>query len=109
MAISPALAQPISVIEVAQALADLAVGQPLNRMVELAGPERFRLSDVAAEVLTAYEDPRRVVADPRAPYFGAELTDQCLLPASDCAIGGLRFEDWLRQSLQPDEAGPVKA
>lgn len=101
VAISPALSQPISVLDVAELLADVATGEPLNRTVEMAGPERFRLSDVASEVLTAFEDPRRIIADPRARYFGAELTDQSLLPSGDARIGALRFEDWLRQTLQP--------
>jgi uncharacterized protein YbjT (DUF2867 family) len=99
--ISPALAQPSSRIDVAEALAELATGEPLNRTVEIAGPERFRLSDLATEVLTAYEDPRRIIADPHALYFGAELTDQSLMPGPDARIGALRFEDWLRQTLQP--------
>jgi uncharacterized protein YbjT (DUF2867 family) len=107
--ISPALAQPISVIDAATALADLAMSEPLNGTVEVAGPERFRLCDVATEVLTAYEDSRRVVADPQAPYFGAKLTDECLLPGLDAQIGALRFEDWLRQSLQPHAANPMRA
>jgi uncharacterized protein YbjT (DUF2867 family) len=98
--ISPALAQPVSAIDVAEALADLATGEPLNRTVEVAGPERFRLSDLATEVLTAYEDPRRIIADRHALYFGAELTDQSLVPDRNARIGGLRFEDWLRQTLQ---------
>ena len=97
--ISPALAQPISRIDVAELLADLATGGPLNRTVEVAGPERFRLSDLATDVLTAYEDPRRIIADPHALYFGAELTDQSLLPGRDARIGALKFEDWLRQTL----------
>jgi len=100
VAIAPALAQPISRLDVAEALADLSTGEPLNRTVEMAGPERFRLCDVATEVLTAYEDPRQIIADPRALYFGAELTDQSLLPGRDARVAALRFEDWLRQSLQ---------
>jgi uncharacterized protein YbjT (DUF2867 family) len=99
--ISPALAQPISRIDAAGVLARLAMGEPLNRTVEVAGPEQFRLSDLAMEVLTAYEDCRQLIADPHALYFGAELTDQSLLPAADCHIGQLRFGDWLRQDLQP--------
>jgi len=99
--ISPALAQPVSGIDVAQALAELATGAPLNRTVEVAGPERFRLSDLATEIATAYEDPRRIIADPHALYFGAELTDQSLLPGRDARIGALRFDDWLRETLQP--------
>jgi uncharacterized protein YbjT (DUF2867 family) len=99
--ISPALVQPDSARDVAEALADLALGEPLNATVEIAGPERFRLPDLAAEVLTAYEDVRPVIADPRALYFGAELNDSSMLPGADARIGALRFEDWLRQSLQP--------
>lgn len=99
--ISPALAQPISGLDVAEALADLAAGEPLNRMVEVAGPERFRLSDIAEEVLTAYEDSRRIIADSSAPYFGATLKEDSLLPGGEARIADLRFEDWLRASLQP--------
>jgi uncharacterized protein YbjT (DUF2867 family) len=106
VAISPALAQPISGADVAETLADLAIGEALNATVEVAGPERMRLSDVAAEVLTAYEDGRRVIADPRALYFGAELDDRSLLPGGDARIGALRFEDWLRDSLQPLRSQP---
>src|SRR5262249_6397244 len=95
--ITPALGQPVSAIDVAEALAERATGEPLNRTVELAGPEPFRLCDIAAEVMTAYEDPRRLIPDWQARYFGAELEGHSLLPASDCRVGGLRFEDWLRQ------------
>jgi len=98
--ISSALAQPISGLDVAAALAELATGEPLNATVEVAGPERLRLSDIATEVMTAYEDPRRIIADPRAPYFGVDLTDASILPGRDARIGALRFEDWLRQTLQ---------
>lgn len=99
--ISPARVQPISGVDVAEALADLATGEPLNGTAETAGPERFRMSDVAAEVLTAYEDPRCVVADRSARYFGALLDDLSLLPGPGARIGALRFQDWLRESLQP--------
>jgi len=99
--ISPAQVQPISGLDLAEALADLATSEPLNATVEVAGPERFRLPELALEVLTAYEDPRRVIADPHAPYFGAGLSDTSLLPGAEARIGSLRFEDWLRDSLQP--------
>jgi uncharacterized protein YbjT (DUF2867 family) len=104
--ISPAQVQPISALNVAEALADLATGDPLNGTVEVAGPERFRLPDLATEVLTAYEDGRRIVADPGAPYFGARLDDASLLPAADARMAVLRFEDWLRESLQPAPSPP---
>ncbi|HEX5264715.1 MAG TPA: NmrA family transcriptional regulator, partial [Phenylobacterium sp.] len=107
VAIAPALAQPISRIDVAAVLAGIATGEPLNRTVEVAGPERFRLCDLATEVLTAYEDPRRIIADPGALYFVAGLTDQSLLPRGEARIGRLRFEDWLRLSLQPADRSPA--
>lgn len=99
--ISPACVQPISGLDVANALAGLATGEPLNDTVEVAGPERFRLSDLAIEVLTAYEDSRRVVSDPAATYFGATLEEMSLLPGRNARIAALRFDDWLRSSLQP--------
>lgn len=106
--ISPAMVQPISGQDVAETLADLATSDPLNRTVEVAGPERFRLPDLAVEVLTAYEDPRRVIADAGASYFGARLEHESLLPGAAARIAGLRFEDWLRQSLQPNAASPER-
>lgn len=101
VAISRACVQPISSLDVANALAGLATGEPLNDTVEIAGPERFRLSDLAIEVLTAYEDSRRVVPDPAATYFGATLEETSLLPGRNARIAALRFDDWLRSSLQP--------
>ena len=106
--ISPASVQPISGLEVAEALADLATGGPLNATIEVAGPQVLRLPDLASEVLTAYEDQRRVIADRRAPYFGAELGDESLLPGAAARIAALCFEDWLRESLQPQTAQPQK-
>lgn len=98
--ISPAQVQPIAGEDVAETLADIAVGPPLNRITEVAGPERYRLDDLATQVLTAYEDPRRVIANIHAPYFGAELDAQSLLPSGRPRIAPTRFHDWLRQTLQ---------
>jgi uncharacterized protein YbjT (DUF2867 family) len=98
--ISPARVQPIAAEDVAEALADLAVGAPLNGTLEVAGPERFRLDELATEVLTAFEDPRRVMADRAAPYFGARLDDESLLPGEAPRIAKTRFHDWLSASLQ---------
>lgn len=98
--ISPAPVQPIAADDVAETLADLVLGAPLNDTVEVAGPERQRLDDLATQVLTAYEDPRRVTPDIHARYFGAELDDQSLLPGDRPRIAPTRFSDWLRQSLQ---------
>ena len=99
--ISPALVQPIAGEDVADALADATFGDARNAWIEIAGPEQWRLDAVATEIATAFEDNRRVVADVHARYFGAELEERSLLPGPEAYIGSLRFEDWLRESLQP--------
>jgi uncharacterized protein YbjT (DUF2867 family) len=98
--ISSARVQPIAGEDVAETLADIALGEPLNGTVEVAGPERFRLDELATEVLTAYEDPRQVKVDLDAPYFGARLDDHSLLPGQAPRIATTRFHDWLSASLQ---------
>ncbi|NIJ21642.1 uncharacterized protein YbjT (DUF2867 family) [Sphingomonas naasensis] len=99
--ISPALAQPIAGEDVADTLADAALSDPFNAMLEVAGPEQFRLDAIATEIATAHEDGRRVVADVHARYFGAELGERSLLPGPDARIAPQRFDDWLRDSLRP--------
>ena len=96
--ISPALVQPEAADDVASTLADVAVGAPLNDTVELAGPEAFRLDELARRLLKARDDRRQVTADVHARYFGAELDDQSLTPGDDARIAPTRFEDWLSQS-----------
>jgi uncharacterized protein YbjT (DUF2867 family) len=98
--LSPALVQPEAADDVASALADVAVGAPLNDTVELAGPEAFRLDELAGRLLSAKGDPRQVVADVHARYFGAELDDRSLTPGDDARIAPTRFEDWLSQSAK---------
>ena len=93
--LSPAFIQPESADDVAATLADVAVGAPLNDTVELAGPEAFRLDDLARRFLDASDDPRKVTADVHARYFGAELDDRTLTPGDDARIAPTRFEDWL--------------
>jgi uncharacterized protein YbjT (DUF2867 family) len=98
--LSPALVQPEAADDVAATLADVAVGAPLNGTVELAGPEAFRLDELAQRVLSANGDPRQVTADVHARYFGAELNDQSLTPGDDARIAPTRFEDWLSKSAK---------
>lgn len=106
----PVLVQPEAADDVASALADLALSEPVNGIVELAGPERFRLDAVAQRVLRANHDARRVTSDRRARYFGAELDDRSLIPGDDARIAPTRFEDWLSQTMvkktRPTEAKP---
>jgi uncharacterized protein YbjT (DUF2867 family) len=97
--LSPALFQPIASDDVAAALADLAVGSPLNAMVEVAGPEAYPLDKLARKILAASGDRRQVIADVRACYFGSELTDRTLTPGGHARIGPTRFADWLGRQL----------
>jgi uncharacterized protein YbjT (DUF2867 family) len=97
--LSPALMQPIVSDEVVANLADVALGAPLNAIVEVAGPEAVPLNELAREVLSAREDSRQIVADPHARYYGAELDDRSLIPAPGARIGRLKFGDWLRQTI----------
>jgi uncharacterized protein YbjT (DUF2867 family) len=96
--LSPALMQPIAADDVAAALADVATNGPVNGTVEVAGPEAIRLDELARRVLAANNDPRQVMADVHARYFGAELDDWSLTPGDDARIASTRFEDWLSQS-----------
>jgi uncharacterized protein YbjT (DUF2867 family) len=103
----PALVQPEAADDVASTLADVAEGAPLNDTVELAGPEAFRLDELARLFLRASDDQRQVTADVHARYFGAELDDRSLTPGDDARIASTRFEDWLSQSAnkpQPERS-----
>ena len=91
----PALVRPEAADDVASALADLAVGSPLNDTVELAGPEAFRLDELARRVLKTNDDPREVTTDAHARYYGAELNDRSLLPGDDARVASTCFDEWL--------------
>ena len=80
--------------DVASALWNRA-GAPLNGTVEIAGPEQFRFDELIRRGLSAHNDPREVVADPHARYFGTELSERTLVPGNDARLGETRFEDWL--------------
>lgn len=97
--LSPAFVQPISSDDVAAAMADYTLGAPVNGVVEIAGPERVRLSELVQRYLAATQDPRKVVADPQARYFGALLEDSTLVPSGKSPwLGSVGFEDWFRKS-----------
>jgi uncharacterized protein YbjT (DUF2867 family) len=93
----PALIQPMAADDVASAVARVTVGPPLNRIVEIAGPEQFRLDELVARVLKARNDPREVVADPNAQYYGISPSGRILLPEDDALLGPTHLEDWLSQ------------
>ena len=97
--LAPVLIQPMAAEDVATEVARVAVGAPLNGIVEVAGPEQFRLDDLVRQYLAARGDPRKVIADPRARYYGAELGERTLLPDNPTTIGDVKFEDWLSQQF----------
>jgi len=90
--------QPMAADDVASAVARVAVGAPLNGTVELGGPEQLRFDEFIRLALNARKDPRNVIADPHARYFGTELGEYSLVPGNDALLGEIRFEDWLSQS-----------
>jgi uncharacterized protein YbjT (DUF2867 family) len=93
--LSPALIQPIAADDVSAVLADLAVGAPVNGTVEVGGPDRYPLDELARKFLAARHDPREVIADVRARYFGSMLDDRSLVAGDDARIGPTRFQNWL--------------
>ena len=99
--LAPVLIQPIAAEDVASAVAKVAVGSPVNGIVEIAGPEPFRLDELIRRGLTARNDPRTVVADPQARYFGAVLGERTLVPGDDARLGQTHFTEWLSQSGPP--------
>jgi len=95
--LSPALFQPVAADEVVAVLADLALELPLNSIVEVAGPERRPMEEMARQFLAAMKDSRQVIADPAATYFGAVLDDRSLTAGPNARLGAIRLEDWLAQ------------
>ncbi len=93
--IAPVAFQPMAADDVARAVAGAAVNAPLNGRVEIAGPDQLRFDEAIRRRLRVRNDARRVVADPRAPYFGAVPREQSLVPLNGAQFGKIRFEDWL--------------
>jgi len=90
--------QPMAAEDVANTVSKVAIGSPLHGMVEVAGPEQFRFDEFIRRGLSARNDPREVIADAQALYFGATLSEYSLVPANHALLGDIRFEDWLSQS-----------
>lgn len=110
--VPPVLVQPIAGDDVAAALCEVGVGAPLSTTVEIAGPEQFRAPELARRRLMARNDPRKVVPDPQARFFGAAVEERSLLPGADARLSQTRFESWLSRSveraygaLRPPETG----
>jgi uncharacterized protein YbjT (DUF2867 family) len=95
----PAMMQPILSDDVAAALADVAVAEPLNSTVDLAGPDPIRMDDLVRRLLKASRDTRQVVTDPQAGYFGTPVNDHSLTPGERPLIGPTHFDDWLSRLI----------
>jgi uncharacterized protein YbjT (DUF2867 family) len=97
--LAPVLIQPMAAEDVATEVTRVAVGAPLNGMIEIGGPEQFRLNEIVGRYLAARDDRRSVIADPGARYYGALLGERTLVPDNNATIGETRFEDWLSRQL----------
>jgi uncharacterized protein YbjT (DUF2867 family) len=95
--LSPGLFQPIASDDVAAITADMALGAPRNGIVDIAGPERAPLSDFVARYLKAVGDPRTVVRDPEARYFGGRVEERSLVPLGEARLGRIGLDEWLKR------------
>lgn len=98
---APVAYQPMAGDDVARQVARVAMGAPLNGEVEIAGPERFRMDAFFRDALAHWNDPRTVVTDPHAHYFGAEVEEHSLVPLGDAVLGEIRYGDWPGRDAAP--------
>lgn len=108
VSLAPVLIQPMAAEDVASAVGRVATGSPINGMVEVAGPEQFRLDEFIRQGLAARNDPREVVVDANARYFGARLEERTLVPDRDAQFGKTYLRDWFRQSVTPTPPANAK-
>src|ERR1700730_4559590 len=96
--LSPGLFQPIAADDVAPIVAEVALAAPRNGVIEIAGPERAPFNEIIARYLKAVGDPREVVSDPEARYFGGQVEERSLVPLSEARLGRIGFDQWFRRS-----------
>src|SRR5438105_249368 len=96
--LSPGLFQPIAADDVAAIVADVALAPPRHGIVDIAGPERAPFDEIIARYLRAIGDPREVVRDPEARYFGGRVEERSLVPLGEARLGRIGFDEWLRRS-----------
>jgi uncharacterized protein YbjT (DUF2867 family) len=98
--ISPGLFQPIAADDVAGAVADVALAAPRGGIIEIAGPERAPFNEIVARYLKAVGDPREVVSDPEARYFGGRVEERSLVPLGEARLGRVGLDEWLRSQAR---------
>ena len=96
--LSPGLFQPIAADDVAAIVADVALAAPRSGILEIAGPERAPFNEIVARYLKAVGDPREVVSDPEARYWGGRVEERSLVPLGEARLGRIGFDEWLRRS-----------
>jgi uncharacterized protein YbjT (DUF2867 family) len=96
--LSPGLFQPIAADDIAPIVAEVALAAPRNGIVEIAGPERAPFNEIVARYLNVIGDPRKVVRDPEARYFGSRVEERSLVPLGEARLGRIGLEEWLRRS-----------
>jgi uncharacterized protein YbjT (DUF2867 family) len=108
----PVLFQPVAADDVAAIVAEVALAAPRNGIVEIAGPERAAFHEIIAGYLKAVGDPRQVVSDPEARYWGGRVEERSLVPLSEARLGRIGLDEWLRRSgkePQPESANRRRA
>src|SRR4051812_11125809 len=96
--VSTGLFQPIAADDVAAIVADVALAKPANGIIEIAGPERAPFNEIIARYLKAVGDPREVVGDPEARYWGGRVEEHSLVPLGEARLGRIALDEWLRRS-----------
>jgi len=102
--LSSVLMQPMASDDVAAAVAEVALGQPVNGMIEIAGPDQIRQDELVRQYLSATGDARKVVTDAKAGYFGIAVNDQSLLPGDKPRLGPTHYEEWLSRTTPQKKA-----
>ena len=101
VSLSHAFIQPMAAEDVATAVVEAALAPPANGTIEVGGPEKFHLDELVGRVLEYDKDPRKVVIDPDARYFGAKLSENSLIPGKDAKLGSTKFDWWLKNVAPP--------